>query len=246
VRFIAQKRKKLVNKENSSIKIKEILENIVKKLEEKENYLNRLDAQIGDGDHGRTIVNAFKKAQKALLEKESGGEDEVGSSDKNTDIGTLLKRMGRTLAFSTGAAAGPLYGTAFIEVGKVMEGKREISLKDWVKLTRAAEAGIIKRGRGKVGEKTMLDTLHPMVETLKETLAKSEVLKKSSAKTDLLKEALLRAKEAAQKGMESTRKMVSKRGRSSRLGERTRGHIDPGAASSYYIIEAIIKTCLKV
>ena len=155
-------------------------------------------------------------------------------ADEDTDIGTLLKKMGRTIAFSTGAAAGPLFGTAFIEAGKVIEGKREIDLGNWVKLTAAAQAGIIKRGRGKVGEKTMLDTLHPMTETLKEALEKN----------DPLKEALLKAKEAARKGMESTKEMVSKRGRSSRLGERTRGHIDPGAASSYYIIEAIIETCL--
>jgi len=225
----------LLEKKNPYIKIKEILENIVKRLEEKRDYLNRLDGEIGDGDHGRTITNAFKKAEKVLLESESGREDKARLLDKDADLGTLLKGIGRTLAFSTGAAAGPLYGTAFIEAGKAIEDKREIGLKDWVKLTEAAEVGIIKRGKGRVGEKTMLDTLHPMVETLKEMLAQNEPLK----------EALMRAKEAARKGMESTREMISKRGRSSRLGERTRGHIDPGATSSYYIIEAIIETCLK-
>ncbi len=79
----------------------------------------------------------------------------------------------------------------------------------------------------------MLDTLHPMVKALKEMLAQNKPLK----------EALTRAKEAAREGMESTRERVSKRGRSSRLGERTRGHIDPGAASTYYIIKAIIENC---
>lgn len=218
----------------SYIKIKEIMENIVKKLEEKEDYLNRLDAEIGDGDHGRTIVNAFKKAQEALLGSENGEEVKSDLLNKDTDMGTLLKRVGRTLAFSTGAAAGPLYGTAFIEAGKAIEGEEEIDLRDWVKLTAAAEMGIIKRGKGKVGEKTMLDTLHPMVEILKDMLTRNELLRK----------ALLKAKKAAQQGMESTKEMISKRGRSSRLGERTKGHLDPGAASSYYIIEAIIETCL--
>ena len=219
---------------NSYSKIKRIMKGIVKELEEKRDYLNRLDGEIGDGDHGRTITNAFKKAQEVLLESESGREDEAGLSGDNADLGTLLKGIGRTIAFSTGAAAGPLYGTAFIEAGKAIEGKKELQLEDWAKLTEAAEAGIIKRGRGKVGEKTMLDTLHPMVKALKEMLAQNEALK----------EALRRAKEAAREGMESTRRMVSKRGRSSRLGERTRGHIDPGAASTYYIIKAIIGTCL--
>ena len=219
----------------SYIKIKEIMGNIVKKLEEKEDYLNRLDAEIGDGDHGRTIANAFKKAQEVLLGDENEKETKAGPLDKDADMGASLKKIGRTLAFSTGAAAGPLYGTAFIEAGKAIESKEEIDLRDWIKLTEAAEVGIMKRGKGRVGEKTMLDTLHPMIETLKEMLAQSEPLK----------EALMRAKEAARKGMESTREMVSKRGRSSRLGERTKGHIDPGAASTYYIIEAIIETCLS-
>jgi len=226
----------LFKKENSYSKIKKIMKSIVKELEEKRDYLNRLDGEIGDGDHGRTITNAFKKAQEVLLESESGREDEARLSCENADLGTLLKGIGRTIAFSTGAAAGPLYGTAFIEAGKATEGKEELQLEDWAKLTEAAEAGIIKRGRGKVGEKTMLDTLHPMVEALKEMLAQNKPLK----------EALRRAKEAAREGMESTREMVSKRGRSSRLGERTKGHIDPGAASTYYIIEAIIGTCLQI
>ncbi len=224
----------MFKKENSYSKIKKIMKSIVKELEEKRDYLNRLDGEIGDGDHGRTITNAFKKAEEVLLESESGREDEARLSGENADLGTLLKGIGRTIAFSTGAATGPLYGTAFIEAGKATEGKEELQLEDWVKLVEAAEAGIIKRGRGKVGEKTMLDTLHPMVETLKEMLAQNKPLK----------EALTRAKEAAEEGMESTKEMVSKRGRSSRLGERTRGHIDPGAASTYYIIKAIIETCL--
>ncbi len=219
---------------NSYGKIKRIMKSIVKELEEKRDYLNRLDGEIGDGDHGRTITNAFKKAEELLLESESGREDEGRLSDKHAELGHQLKGIGRTIAFSTGAAAGPLYGTALIEVGKVIEGKEELQLEDWVKLVEAAEQGIIKRGRGRVGEKTMLDTLHPMVKTLKEMLAQNKPLK----------EALMRAKQAAQEGMESTREMVSKRGRSSRLGERTRGHIDPGAASTYYIIKAIIGTCL--
>lgn len=225
----------MLKKENSYIKIKKVMKSIVKELEEKRDYLNRLDGEIGDGDHGRTISNAFKKAQEVLLEGRNGIGDEALLSGENADLGTLLKGIGRTIAFSTGAAAGPLYGTAFMEAGKATEGKEDFHLEDWVKLTEAAETGIIKRGRGKVGEKTMLDTLHPMVEVLKVMLAQNKPLK----------EALTRAKEAAREGRESTREMVSKRGRSSRLGERTRGHIDPGAASTYYIIKAIIENCLN-
>jgi len=167
----------LPQNKGSYSKIKRIMKSIVKELEEKRDYLNRLDGEIGDGDHGRTITNAFKKAQEVLLESESGREDEARLSGENADLGTLLKGIGRTIAFSTGAAAGPLYGTAFIEAGKATEGKEELQLEDWTKLAEAAEAGIIKRGRGKVGEKTMLDTLHPMVKALKEMLTQKKLLR---------------------------------------------------------------------
>ncbi|GAH52552.1 unnamed protein product, partial [marine sediment metagenome] len=101
-----------------------MLEGIVDVLREKKEYLNRLDAEIGDGDHGRTI------------------------------------------AFSGGTATGPLFGTAFIEAGKAIEGRREIRLEDWSRSVKAAEEGIKKRGRVEVGEKTMLDTVHSVSESL--------------------------------------------------------------------------------
>ena len=203
--------------------MRNLLEKIVKKLEIKESYLNHLDADIGDGDHGRTIVTSLRKALEGL-----GPEEDL-------DVGAFLKKVGRNLAFSSGAATGPLFGTAFIEAGKALEGKEILSLKDWTIALETAEEGIKKRGKAKVGEKTMLDTIHPAVQSLKESLSCNEPLRK----------ALEKARQAAQKGMESTKDLVSKRGRSSRLGERTKGHIDPGAASSYFILETVIETCRK-
>ena len=203
------------------VKMKNLLKKIVQKLEIKESYLNHLDADIGDGDHGRTIVTSLRKALEGL-----GPEEDL-------DVGAFLKKVGRNLAFSSGAATGPLFGTAFIEAGKALEGKEILSLKDWTIALETAEEGIKKRGKAKVGEKTMLDTIHPAVQSLKESLSCNEPLRK----------ALEKARQAAQKGMESTKDLVSKRGRSSRLGERTKGHIDPGAASSYFILETVIETC---
>lgn len=194
----------------------------VSKLEEKRRELDRLDSPIGDGDHGRTINNAFQKISPLLESKEK-------------DIGGLLRRVGRTLALSAGAAAGPLYGTAFMEAGKVVEGKSEIGLEDMVKMAKAFEEGVKRRGKAEVGEKTMLDTIHPAVESLERSF--SENLS--------LEEALLHMKEAAKRGMESTKDLISQRGRSSRLGERTRGHIDPGAASCYFITEAMVDFLLN-
>jgi len=207
----------------ASSKIVSILQEIVKVLEGKQEELNRLDANIGDGDHGRTVAGAFKNVLKQ--EKELEGKD----------IGEALQIIGRTLAFSTGAATGPLYGSAFIEAGKKLKGKEKLSLEDWKEALSGAVEGVKRRGKAEVGDKTMLDTLYPMAKSLEDSIEKGESLK----------EALLKAKDAAKRGMESTKELVSKRGRSSRLGERTKGHIDPGAASSYYVIETIIKSCLK-
>lgn len=197
----------------------EAIKAAVEKLDEEKRYLDRLDSPIGDGDHGRTVSNAFQKII-PLLEKD----------EANNDIGGLLRSIGRSLALSAGAAAGPLYGTAFMEAGKVVEGKSEVGLEELTKMLEAAEEGIKRRGKAKVGEKTMLDTIHPASEALKESLSKNLSLK----------DALQQMKKAAKKGMESTKDLISQRGRSSRLGERTRGHIDPGAASSYLIIEAVV------
>jgi len=207
----------------ASSKIVSILQEIVKVLEGKQEELNRLDANIGDGDHGRTVAGAFKNVLKQ--EKELEGKD----------IGEALQIIGRTLAFSTGAATGPLYGSAFIEAGKKLKGKEKLSLEDWKEALSGAVEGVKRRGKAEVGDKTMLDTLYPMAKSLEDSIKKGESLK----------EALLKAKDAAKRGMESTKELVSKRGRSSRLGERTKGHIDPGAASSYYVIETIIKSCLR-
>jgi len=206
-------------------KVKKMLEGIVDTLREKKEYLNRLDAEIGDGDHGRTVFEAFEK-----------GLDKIKLEKKDSDVGTLLKEVGRTIAFSGGAATGPLFGTAFIEGGKAIEGRREIKLEDWSRSVKAAEEGIKKRGGAQVGEKTMLDTIHSVSESLQKSIDEKESLEK----------ALVNAEKAAREGMESTKNIVSRRGRSSRLGERTKGHLDPGAASSYYILKSIIKDCLNL
>jgi len=198
------------------------LKAMISKLEEKREQLDRLDSPIGDGDHGRTVSNAFQKISPLL---ESG----------ERDIGGLLFEMGRSLALSAGAAAGPLYGTAFMEAGRVAKGKDEIGLEEIAAMARAFEDGVKKRGKTQVGEKTMLDTIHPAVTSLE----------KSSSENLPLKEALLNLKEATRNGMESTSDMVSQRGRSSRLGERSRGHIDPGAASCFFITEAIVDFLVK-
>ena len=191
-----------------------ILENLEKHREE----LNDLDAPIGDSDHGESVCRAFARVKEAV---EAFPEDQK-------DIGALFTAVGKTILFSGGAAMGPLYGTAFLDAGKVAQGKSSLTLPEFVEVFAAFVEGVRRRGGVEPGDKTMYDTLYPALLALKGACEAGKPLE----------EALEEAKKAARLGMESTKGMLAKRGRASRLGERSIGHIDPGAASSYFIVEA--------
>lgn len=197
-----------------------IIENIAKAIEENKEYLTRLDSEIGDGDHGINLSRGFTELQHKLSEL------------KGKDIGTILKTVGSAIIDSVGGAVGPLYGIAFIRAGGVIEGKHEIDLNDLVKMFEAAEQGIIDVGNAKLGEKTMLDAVHPAVEALKEAANKNHTLVK----------ALKQSVNAAERGMKNTIQMVAKRGRSMYLGERTLGHQDVGATSCYLMLKSVLDT----
>ena len=206
-------------------KVKKAFARILEELEKNRQYLNDLDAPIGDSDHGESVTNAFRKVKEAVDQHPEG----------DRDIGKLLQEVGKSIIFSGGAAMGPLYGTAFMDAGKVVSGKTELTPQDVVAMWEAFGGGIARRGQAKVGEKTMYDTIYPMVESLKKSLTAGESF-----------EAMLRkAIEEARRGMESTRDMLSLRGRSSRLGERSIGHIDPGAASSFIVVKTFLETLLE-
>lgn len=129
------------------------------------------------------------------------------------------------------AAMGPLYGSAFSEAGKIVSGKSGIGYDDFVKMWVAFAGGIGKRGE-KVGEKTMYDTIRPAIDALEAAYAESKSLKEACVLVDI----------AAKAGMNATKDMLALRGRSSRLGERSLGHIDPGAASMYTVISTFFKS----
>jgi dihydroxyacetone kinase-like protein len=195
------------------IKIIELIGDI---LENEKGYLSDLDGAIGDGDHGVNMAKCFREVRKKL-------PDSVGK-----DPGTVLKNVGLVVMNSVGGAMGALYGTLFLKMAKEAAGRNEIDLETLVRMFSAAEAGIQEMGKAKLGDKTLLDTLHPAVEALKEARDKGKPLT----------EALTDFSEAAKQGAESTKEMISKIGRSSRLGERTRGHQDAGATSCYLILSA--------
>jgi dihydroxyacetone kinase-like protein len=183
-------------------------------------YLTELDSAIGDADHGANMDRGFK----AVLNK----MPEI--SDK--DIGTIFKTVGMTLLSTVGGAGGPLYGTWFLQAGMKTAGKMELSLADWTDALDAALSGIVMRGKAVLEDKTMVDALTPAVIALKQALSENLPINK----------ALELSANAAQKGMEATIPLVARKGRASYLGERSAGHQDPGATSSYMILKIAAET----
>lgn len=186
-------------------------------------YLTDLDRAIGDGDHGINMNRGFR----AVVEKIE--------KEKNKDCGTILKTVAMTLITTVGGAAGPLYGTAFLKASKAAEGKMELNDEDVVQMYDEAIKGIMARGKAILGEKTMLDALIPSYEALKQSLKEGADIS----------QAFINACNAALQGAENTKRIKATKGRASYLGERSIGHIDPGAASSYLILKAISDTLNK-
>jgi dihydroxyacetone kinase-like protein len=189
-------------------------------LGENRDYLTQLDAAIGDADHGANMDRGFKAVIGKVPEM----------ADK--DIGTVFKTVGMTLLSTVGGAGGPLYGTFFIQAGMKTAGKMELTLEDWTTAMEAALAGIIMRGKAELGDKTMVDALTPALDALKQAMLENLSMH----------QALLNSAEAARAGMEGTIPLVARKGRASYLGERSAGHQDPGATSSYLILKTAAET----
>lgn len=197
------------------------LQLLAQTLRENREYLTQLDSAIGDADHGINMDRGFK----AVMEKLQ--------TQAEMDIGSLLKLVGTTLVSTVGGASGPLYGTAFLRAGMAMAGKRELYEADYIALLEAAIEGIKARGKAQPGEKTMLDALLPALKAAKAAEA---------AQSNLV-EITRQASSAAEEGMKATIPMVATKGRASYLGERSAGHQDPGATSSWLILKTLADTC---
>lgn len=184
---------------------------------DKKDYLTELDAAIGDADHGINMNRGFSK----VMEKLPGVEDK--------DIGTILKTVGMTLMSSVGGASGPLYGTFWMKGGMQLVGKEEITSDDFLLFLQAGVDGILQRGRPELGDKTMYDLWAPVLETFKN----------SATNGDDVSAMVAAALPVAEKALEATIPLQAKKGRASYLGERSIGHQDPGATSSYYVLETL-------
>jgi dihydroxyacetone kinase-like protein len=161
-----------------------------------------LDTEIGDGDHGSNMVEKLQASPQA-------------------DVGAVLKTVAMTMISTVGGAAGPLYGTLFLQLGGAFAGKDEVDLPTYAAGWRKAADGLQARGKAVAGDKTMVDALLPAVAALEQA-------------TDL-GTGLQAAVTAAAEGMHATTPLVARKGRASYLGERSAGHQDPGATSTYYL-----------
>mgnify|MGYP000851230492 FL=1 len=200
-------------------KVIEILNKIAEVIDNNKAFLSELDAVIGDGDHGINMSKGLFAVREKLRDNEG----------KN--IGDILKITGMALVSNVGGASGPLYGTAFMKAAMAVNGKEEIDIKDFKNILEEALKGIKMRGKGQAGEKTMIDALEPAL----------NVLSKAIEEGLSSKECLYKAKEAAREGVEYTKTIAATKGRASYLGERSIGHQDPGATSSYLILDTIYK-----
>ena len=187
---------------------------------ENREYLTELDSAIGDADHG---IN-MNRGMQAVLGKLEGSSQ--------GDVGALLKGVGMTLVSTVGGASGPLYGTLFLQMGSSATGKQELSAEDWADALAAGVAGVQRRGKAELGDKTMIDALVPAVEALRSSLAGGATAG----------EALHRSAEAARDGMTATIPLVARKGRASYLGERSADHQDPGATSSWLLLRTAEET----
>jgi len=185
---------------------------------ERRDELTELDAAIGDADHGvnmdrgmQAVVARLAAAggeESAQEEPHGGGPDEAATPPP---LGPLLKTAGMTLVSTVGGAAGPLYGTFFLEMGKAAGERTALTATEWAEAVAAGVAGVQMRGKAEPGHKTMVD-------------------------------ALREAAQAAAEGARATIPLVARKGRASYLGERSAGHQDPGATSSWLLLEAAATT----
>jgi len=179
--------------------------------------LIQLDRAIGDGDHGENLDRGFK----AVVAK-------LDESTPDTP-GGVLKLVATTLISKVGGAAGPLYGTAFLRAATAVGDVTDLGPAEVLEGLRAALGGVVARGKAEVGDKTMVDALDPAVQAAEKA-------------GDSVAGLLAAAADAAAVGAESTVPLVARKGRASYLGERSAGHLDPGAASTELLLRALARS----
>jgi dihydroxyacetone kinase-like protein len=202
---------------------KPILLKMVAEIQSNKDYLSEIDGLIGDGDHGMNMNKGFTMFGEKIKDRD------ISFTDGLNELGILL--------FSQiGGSMGPIYGTIFTEMAEVGNAFEEIGAAEFSKMLDAGFKGLKEVVNGTVGDKTLVDTLAPA----------NEALKKAVREGKSRSEALAEMKTAAENGRDSTKDLVAKVGRSSRLGERSKGVLDAGAVSCCIILNAIADGILEI
>ena len=185
--------------------------------------IEKLDQEIGDGDH---IFNV-QRGIKLVIELEP--------IIKHLSMSKALNQIAMKILSGIGGSSGALFGTLFMTMAKVSNIDDGIDYKKAINMFVDGVEAVKQRGKADVGEKTMMDVLIPVANCLKEGVEKDIDLK------DLMRKTL----ETAEKGMLSTKNLLATKGRASFLGERSKGHIDPGARSSQLMIKTVCMSILN-
>jgi len=185
--------------------------------------IEKLDQEIGDGDH---IFNV-QRGIKLVIELEP--------IIKHLSMSKALNQIAMKILSGIGGSSGALFGTLFMTMAKVSNIDDGIDYKKAINMFVDGVEAVKQRGKADVGEKTMMDVLIPVANCLKEGVEKDIDLK------DLMRKTI----ETAEKGMLSTKNLLATKGRASFLGERSKGHIDPGARSSQLMIKTVCMSILN-
>ncbi|NLT73245.1 MAG: dihydroxyacetone kinase subunit L [Chloroflexi bacterium] len=200
-----------------------ILKALIETIQDNRAYLSELDGAIGDGDHGINMSKGFGLAGEQL-------------GDAGYDLSTALDTLGTTLMMEIGGAMGPLYGSLFMAMAAECQGREQVDAALFGSMLEAARRAVSDLASARVGDKTLMDTLVPAAEAYAAELAAGGTFRS----------ALVQMERAAEAGKESTRDLVARIGRASRLGERSRGHLDAGATSCWLILSALGQEILRV
>ena len=184
---------------------------------ENRSYLTELDSAIGDADHGSNMARGMA----AVMEKTAAAPSSA--------VDELFKLVGMTLVTSVGGASGPLYGTFFLRFGTTAGAVTELDSAGLAAALRAGLGGIVARGKAELGDKTMFDAMSPAVDAFDAEIAAGADLAASAAG----------AAAAAAAGRDATEPLVARKGRASYLGDRSAGHLDPGATSTAVLFQAL-------
>jgi len=202
-----------------------IIYDLIKTIQDNALHLSELDGAIGDGDHGINMNKGFTLCKERL-------------TGEQTNLSTALNILSETLLNEIGGAMGPLYGMFFLGMSNACNNKKQIDsivFKDMLE-TAVSELSEIDLSKAKIGDKTMMDTIIPAIESYKAAISRGMSFI----------EALEEMKIAAEKGKESTKELVAKVGRASRLGERSKGFLDVGAVSSCLILRSMADSIIQI